>query len=434
MAVKIKRVESASSAARAGIAAGDTLLEIGGEAIHDVLDYRFYIAEPLVELRLERGGAAYTVTIKKGQYEDIGLEFETYLMDNTHHCTNKCIFCFVDQMPKGLRDTLYFKDDDSRLSFFFGNYITLTNMTEAEVERIIKMRISPINISVHTTNPELRVQMMKNPRAATSLGYIGRLAQAGIRLNTQLVLCPGINDGVELARTLRDLEGFLPALASIACVPVGLTAHREGLHNLHAYTAVEAEVTLTQILAFGDEMLEKHGTRLVYPADEFFLLAGRPLPDSPFYEDFPQLENGVGATTLLREEFAYALEDLRESGTRPTPKTLTVATGMAAYPTIQALAQAFTAVYPQVKISTIGVTNTYLGNTVTVAGLVTATDLLAQLGGKVEGKLVLPACMLRRERDLFLDGMRLTELSEKLGVEIVLAENNGEGLLQAFAE
>ena len=264
MAVIIKGVEAGSLAARKGIRPGDTLEAINGEAIRDVLDYRFYMTDTRLELSLRRDGAAFSVPVRKGEYDDLGLEFETYLMDRQHTCRNKCIFCFVDQLPRGLRDSLYVKDDDSRMSFLFGSYVTLTNLTEEDIRRIIKMRLSPINISVHTTDPDLRVEMLKNPKAAESLRYIPMLTQAGIRVNTQLVLCPGVNDGPALEKSLWDLAEYWPGLGSIALVPVGLTGHREGLYPLRPYTKEEARQVLDAAALFQAEMIQKHGSRIAY--------------------------------------------------------------------------------------------------------------------------------------------------------------------------
>lgn len=328
MPVLIQTVAPGSHAARAGVRPGDTLLTIGGRPINDVLDYRFYMTDRQLELSLLRGGAPYSVRIKKAEYDDIGLDFETYLMDKQHSCKNKCVFCFIDQMPPGMRESLYFKDDDSRLSFLFGNYITLTNLTDADIDRIIEMHISPVNVSVHTTDPALRVAMMKNPNAAGSLRYIERLAKAGIRINTQLVLCPGWNDGEALAKTLADLGKLYPGVQSVACVPVGLTKYREGLAELRSFTAAEAGDTIDRVEAFQQRMLEEHGERVAYPSDEFFLLAGRPIPAAGYYGEFAQLENGVGLLSLLEDEFSGAFSD--DDGEGVAEGAFTVATGKAA--------------------------------------------------------------------------------------------------------
>ena len=287
MIVKILDVEKNSPAYKSKILAGEELVSINGNEIFDVLDFRFYQLEKRLLLKIiSSDGKEREVKIKKGEYDEIGLVFETYLMDKQHSCKNKCIFCFVDQLPSGMRQSLYFKDDDSRLSFLFGNYVTLTNITEREIERIIKMHISPINVSVHTTNPDLRVKMMANPRAAEVLSILKRFSDAGIAINCQLVLCPEINDGQELKRSIRDLSSLAPSLESIALVPVGLTAHREKLYPLKPYTKERAREVIEIANSFGEEFLERFNTRLVYPSDEFFIKAELPLPDVSYYEDF----------------------------------------------------------------------------------------------------------------------------------------------------
>ena len=328
MPVLIQSVQPGSYAARAGIQPGDTLAAIDGHPVNDLLDYRFYVTSRRIVLDLLRAGKTRSVQIRKGEYDDIGLEFETYLMDKQRSCKNKCVFCFVDQMPPGMRETLYFKDDDSRMSFLFGNYITLTNLTDGDIDRIIQMRISPVNISVHTTDPELRVRMMKNPRAASSLAYIRRLCDADIRVNSQLVLCPGYNDGPALERTLNDLGALYPNLQSIACVPVGLTRFREGLEPLRPYDRERARETIEIIHRFAGRMWETHGERVAYPSDEFFLKAELPVPEPRYYGAFDQLEDGVGTLALLREEFEDALADDPETS---ASGVLSTVTGEAAY-------------------------------------------------------------------------------------------------------
>ena len=288
--VKITDVSVGSTAFKSGVRAGDVLMSINGNEINDVLDYRFYLTERCVEIRLSRSGEEYTVTIKKGEYDDIGLDFETPLMDKKHSCTNKCIFCFIDQNPKGLRESLYFKDDDSRLSFIHGNYVTLTNMTQRDVDRIIKMRMSPINISVHTTNPDLRVKMMKNKHSGEVLKYLQDFADAGLTMCGQIVLCRGVNDGEELRRSLSDLSGLYPAMSSVAIVPAGLTKFREGLYPLSDFTKEEASDIIDMINSFGDAHKEKHGTRLFYAADEFYLKAERAPQTAPGF----RLSHGPG--------------------------------------------------------------------------------------------------------------------------------------------
>lgn len=429
MSVKISGVSAGSPAARTRLRAGDVLVAINGHLINDVLDYRFYMTERLLLLDVAASdGTEHRIRVRKGEYEELGLEFETYLMDRKHTCKNKCIFCFVDQTPPGMRETLYFKDDDERLSFLFGNYITLTNLSVEEVERIVRMRISPINVSVHTTNPVLRVEMMKNPSAGHVLRYLRILADGEIALNVQLVLCPGINDGEELRRSLRDLEELLPALQSIAAVPVGLTKHREGLTPLCCYTRDAARETIAIIHEFAERWEREFGSRIVYPADEFFQLAKLPIPSSEYYGDFPQLDNGVGLLALLEEEFRDAIED------GEAQREISLATGVAAYPLLSRLAKFAEEHVRGLKIHAYCIYNDFFGRTVTVAGLLTGTDLRAQLLGKELGEeLLIPAVTLRHERDRFLDDITVEELEASLGVPIHPVENDGAALFAAFA-
>ncbi|MEM1484985.1 DUF512 domain-containing protein [Oscillospiraceae bacterium PP1C4] len=430
MPVLIQSVASGSYAQRAGIRSGDTLVSIGENQINDVLDYRFYMTERSLMLKLFRSGAAYSVNIKKGEYDDLGLEFETYLMDRQLACKNKCVFCFVDQMPKGMRKTLYFKDDDSRMSFLFGNYITLTNLTDADVDRIIKMRISPVNISVHTTDPQLRVKMMKNPHAGDSLRYIKKLCEAGIKVNTQLVLCPSWNDGEALERSLSDLGALYPNLQSIACVPVGLTRFRERLAPLVPYEQASAAETVDRIHRFSEKMFEKYGERVAYPSDEFFLKAELPIPAPSYYGDFDQLEDGVGVIAMLRDEFesALSLDDEQD-----VSADIAIATGEAAGWLMQELAGQVMARHPGVKIAVYTIVNHFFGEHINVAGLITGTDLVEQLAGKCTGKrLLLPSVMLRHEGDCFLDDMTVEAVEQSLGVSIQTIDNDGYQLYDAM--
>ncbi|MBC8570941.1 DUF512 domain-containing protein [Zongyangia hominis] len=431
MAVSITQVQPGSPADRCKIAPGETLVSINGHPIADVLDYRFYMTEERLLLELERDGRRRRVRVRKDEYEDLGLEFATYLMDRQHSCKNKCIFCFVDQMPPGMRDSLYFKDDDDRLSFFFGNYITMTNLSPQEIERIIKMRISPINISVHTTDPALRVKMMKNPRAADSLAYIERLCEAGIKVNTQLVLCPGINDGPFLEKSLRDLGGLYPGVQSIACVPVGITRFREGLYPLTTYTEAQARQVVATINAFGDDFERRYGSRICYPSDEFYLQANLPLPGPDYYGDFDQLENGVGLFASLESEIDWEINN--PDGRRGTGEECTIATGVGAAPFIRRMAEKVAGAFEGVKPQVFAIENRFFGPTITVAGLVTATDLIEQLRGRSLGKrLLLPAVMLRHEQDRFLDDATVEDVETALGVEIRLIENDGADFVSAL--
>ena len=431
--VKIESVEPHSRAARAGIAADDILVSINENEICDVLDYRFYLTERRVALSLLRQGEPYEVIIKKGEYDDIGLAFETPLMDKKHSCTNGCIFCFIDQMPKGYRDTLYFKDDDSRLSFLHGSYVTLTNMTDADIDRIIKMRLSPINVSVHTTNPALRVKMMKNKHAGEVLRYLDRIAEAGLGLRAQIVLCRGINDGEELLRSMRDLARLYPSLDSVSVVPAGLTRFRDGLYPLSPYTSEECAAIIDMVEAFADDFYKTHGSHLFHLADELYLKAGRPLPEEERYEEYPQIENGVGMLTSLREEFLRELSFMKEEGISQGSRCVSVATGYASYPLIRSLADRLERESEGLRILVYPIENRFFGSEITVTGLLTGKDMAEQLCDKELGEcLYISRSTLRAEGDLFLCGMSLDELSARLGVPVVPNENNGMDLLHAL--
>ena len=395
--------------------------------MEDVLDYRFYLMDSRLELMLETEKGARRVRLRKAYEEDIGLEFESYLMDKQHACRNKCIFCFIDQMPPGMRESLYFKDDDSRLSFLFGNYITLTNLTEHEVTRILEMHISPIHVSVHTTNPELRCRMMGNRFAGESLSLLRQFAEAGIRLECQLVLCPGYNDGDELIRSMADLAALGDAVESVAAVPVGLTKYREGLEPLRLFTKEEAAAVIDAVEAFGGRMLAERGSRVFFPADEFYLKAGRPIPEAAFYEDMAQLENGVGLTALLFKEFREALAACEET---PEGTRMTIATGVAAAPLLRMLIDEAGKKWDNLHVDVMAVRNVFFGETITVAGLVTGGDLIRQLKGRTAPVLLIPDAMLRHEKDRFLDDVQPGDVERELGVELRVVPVDGAALLQ----
>lgn len=424
MAVKISSVERRSPADKCGIKPGDLLLSINGNQIEDVLDFRFYMTEKKLKLSVEREGKIRQFMLKKqGEYDETGIEFETYLMDKQHSCKNKCIFCFIDQLPKGLRPSLYFKDDDSRLSFLFGNYITLTNLTEHEIDRIIKMHISPVNISVHTTNPELRCRMMKNRFAGEALSALYRFAKAGIKLNTQLVLCPGFNDGKELERTLEELGGLFPSVQSICAVPVGLTKFREGLEPLEPFNRETAAAVVDTMERYGDEFLKKHGTRLCYPSDEFYLTAGREIPPSSFYEDFLQIENGVGMWASLRDDYLCALEEADPDGKK---RSFSIATGVLAAPLMEHLMKKTAEKFPGLDYKIYTIRNDFFGERITVSGLLTGRDIQNQLKDRdLKGTLLLPPGVLRSEGDLFLDDTHIDDLKKALGVQIHCVPGDG---------
>lgn len=429
MAVKIYNVTKGSHAEKVGIKSGETLLKINSNEIVDVLDYRFYQVNRQLSLEISDGEKERTVEITKGEYDEIGLEFETYLMDEQHSCRNKCIFCFIDQLPKGLRKSLYFKDDDSRLSFLFGNYITLTNITEHEIERIIKMHISPINVSVHTTNPELRCKMMNNRFAGDALKNLKRFADAGITLNCQIVACPGINDGDELLRTMRDLENL--GVEMTAIVPVGLTAYRDGLYPLVPYNKETAAQTLDLIEQYGDMCKEKHGRRIFFAGDEFYILAEREIPSPEFYEDFSALEDGVGMIAYLTDDVKWALEEL-ENDEKPN-HTVTVACGTGVFPFMKKIMTMINEKFPNITINTQPIKNNFFGGGVNVSGLVTGGDLINQLKGKNIGeRLIIPSSMLRFENDLFLDDVSTNDVERELKVELIAVNNNGADLVNAI--
>ncbi|MBR7132215.1 MAG: DUF512 domain-containing protein [Clostridia bacterium] len=429
MSVTVNSVIKGSPAYKAGVRPGDILISIDGNEITDVLDYRFYQNNSRLTLvYINSAGKEKTARVKKEEYAELGLEFETYLMDKKHSCLNKCIFCFIDQLPKGLRETLYFKDDDSRLSFLFGNYITLTNLTEHEIDRIINMHISPVNISVHTTNPELRVKMMSNKNAGKVLGLLDRFNSAGIKLNCQMVLVPGYNDGAELERTLSDLTALENA-ECIAAVPVGITGHREGLAELKPFDKEGAQAVLEIIDRFGEKCLEKYGSRRVYAADEFYILAQKELPEARHYEEFLQLENGVGLVPLLLSEALPAIDEteilLGEK------RTISIATGEAAYPFITQIVDKLIKKWDNLECRVYAIKNNFFGGEITVAGLVTATDIFEQLKGENLGsELLIPSVMLRDGGDMFLDSVTLEELSQKLDVKITPVNNDGYELVE----
>lgn len=429
MAVKIFDVTTGSHADKAGIKKGETLLSINSNEIVDVLDYRFYQVNRKLTLEVEdEDKNVRTIEMTKGEYEEIGLEFETYLMDKQHSCRNKCIFCFIDQLPKGMRESLYFKDDDSRLSFLFGNYITLTNITEHEIDRIIKMHISPINVSVHTTNPELRCKMMNNRFAGDTLKYLKRFADAGITLNCQIVSCPGINDGDELVRTLTDLENL--GVNMTAIVPVGLTRYRENLYPLVPYNKETAGQTIDIIEKMGDDCVKKHGRRIFFPGDEFYLLAEREIPSPEFYEDFSALEDGIGMIAYLTDDVGWKLEEL--DADESLCHKVTIACGEGVFPYMKRIMSMINEKFPNITINTRAIKNNFFGGGVNVSGLVTGGDLIDQLRGDDLGdRLIIPSSMLRFENDLFLDDVSTDDVERELGVTLVPVNNNGNDLVEA---
>lgn len=429
----IRAVDPKSPAHRAGVRVGETLKSINGHKIVDVLDYKFYSYDHRLELVLEEpDGTVRTLLVRKSEGEGLGLEFETYLMDRARSCANNCIFCFVDQMPAGMRPSLYFKDDDARLSFLMGNYLTLTNLSQREIQRIIDLRISPINVSVHTTNPDLRVEMLKNKRAGEAIDTMRRFAQANITMNCQIVSCPGINDGPALDRTLKDLAEMFPSVNSVSVVPVGVTKFRQGLYPLKPYSQEKAAALIDQVETFAAEHLQQKGTRLVWCSDEFYLLAGRGLPSEDYFEAFTQLDNGVGMLRLLTEEFGRALNLMEPEemlGSRP----FSIATGVSAARFLSALVDQARAKCNGISGRVYPIVNHFFGETITVAGLVTGRDLMEQLRDKPLGeRLLIPANMLRSGERVFLDDVSLDDVERELNVPVIPVAQDGYELLDAI--
>ena len=410
---------------------GDAVISINGNKIIDVLDYKFFAYDSRLKVLLRRpDGSEHEVTVHKSEGGDLGLEFESYLMDTPRSCANNCVFCFIDQLPGGMRRTMYFKDDDARLSFLLGNYITLTNLSKREIERIIALHISPINVSVHTTNPELRCKMLQNPRAGESIETMRRFAQAGIVMNCQIVCCPGLNDGEELLRSMRDLEEMYPGVHSVSIVPVGLTRFREGLYPLTPYTKELAGETIDMVTAFGDECLKRHGTRIFFCGDELYIKAERELPPDEFYEEHTQLENGVGMIRLLETEFRSALMLSDE----PDGVPFSIATGVSAAPYFEKLLGMAKEKYGTIKGQVYAIENDFFGRSINVTGLITGQDLIKQLKGRALGeRLLISQNMLRREEMDFLDDVTLEQASKELGVPIYPIEQDGFALWDAMA-
>lgn len=420
------------SPVRRHVHAGDVLVSINGHEIEDVLDYRFWSYEERLTLVIRRpDGSEHEVKVKKDAGEDLGLDFDEYLMDKPWGCSNRCLFCFVDQLPRGMRRSLYFKDDDARLSFLTGSYITLTNLSEREFERICALRISPINVSVHATNPAVREKLMCNPKAADIMTPLRRLAEAGITMNCQVVCCPGINDGEELSRTMRELSELYPGVYSVSIVPVGLTKHRENLPKLTPFDASGAAETIDRVESFAAECLERHGSRIFWCSDEFYLKAGRDVPGDEYYEEYSQLENGVGLMTLLETEFASAL-DAAEAD-EGTGEPFAIATGVAAAPLLEKLLQTGHKKCDKINGRVYAVVNDFFGHTIDVAGLITGRDLIAQLKGRELGaRLLIPSKMLRHGEGVFLDDVTLEQAQEALGVPVVPIGSSGDELLEAM--
>ena len=412
---------------------GDEIVQVNGETIEDIFDYQYLIQDDYIEVLLKKvSGEEWLLEIEKDEEEDLGVVFENSLMDEYRSCRNHCIFCFIDQMPPGMRKTLYFKDDDSRLSFLQGNYVTLTNMSDHDIDRVIRYHLSPINISFQTTNPELRCRMLNNRFAGDFSRKVRRLCDAGIEMNGQIVLCRGINDGRELERSLQDLAGYYPELKSVSVVPVGLTRFRDGLHPLEPFDRQAAEEVLAVIHRWQEKMWEDHGIHFVHASDEWYLLAEQPLPEEERYDGYLQLENGVGMLRLLEEEVRAELE--KRAGDEKE-RSVTIATGRLAGPHIRRLTEELQKKYPRLTARVYEIRNDFFGEQITVSGLITGQDLMRQLKGRELGeRLLLPCNMLRDGENVFLDDVKVEELERELGIQIQVVDTGGWDFCEAVLE
>ena len=434
----IQTVRQGSIAEELGIEPGDILLKINDNDIADIFDYQYFTQDEYIEVLIRKpNGEEWLLEIDKDYDEDLGVEFENGLMDDYRSCRNKCIFCFIDQMPEGMRETLYFKDDDSRLSFLQGNYVTLTNMTDADMERIIRYHLSPINISFQTTNPELRCKMLNNRFAGEALACVDRLYEAGITMNGQIVLCKGINDGAELERSISDLTAYLPHLASVSVVPVGLTRYREGLFPLEPFEKEDAVQVLECIHRWQNKIYKEHGVHFVHASDEWYLLAEQELPEKERYDGYLQLENGVGMLRLLMEEFQEAMSMLppREGIQKNVAEELSLVTGELAYPYIRKMAETIMERFPKLQIHVYAITNYFFGERITVSGLLTGQDIISQLQGKELGKrLLLPQNVLRSGEDYFLDDITVPEVEKALQVKVDIVKSSGHDFVNTIVK
>lgn len=429
----IGTVQPGGIAEEMGIEPGDKLLTINGNEIEDIFDYRYYMEDELVVLLVEKAnGEQWELEIEKEEYEDLGMDFEQGLMDEYRSCHNKCIFCFIDQMPPGMRETLYFKDDDSRLSFLQGNYVTLTNMSEHDMQRIVKYHLEPINISFQTTNPELRCKMLHNRFAGEALKKVDILYEAGIEMNGQIVLCKGFNDGDELERSIRDLTGYLPYLRSVSVVPVGLSKYREGLQPLEPFNKEDANQVLDIIQKWREKIYPQYGFHFIHASDEWYILAEREIPDEEQYDGYLQLENGVGMIRLLHDEFMEALN--KEEGD-DTERIMSLATGRLAYPYLVRLVQAMKEKFPNTHVNVVAIRNDFFGEMITVSGLITGQDLMAQMKEQMQGeRLLIPCNMLRIDEDVFLDDYTTADIENTLQVKLCIVKSSGQDLLDAILE
>ena len=434
----IKEVYPGSIAEEMGIEPGDVLLRINKQEIGDVFDYRYYIKDDYIEVLIRKAdGEEWLLEIDKDYDDDLGIEFDNGLMSDYRSCSNKCIFCFIDQMPPGMRETLYFKDDDSRLSFLQGNYITLTNMSEKDVERIIHMQLAPINISVQSTNPELRCKMLHNRFAGDKLKYLDQLYEGHVEMNGQIVCCKGVNDGEELRRSIEDLSKYLPFMRSVSAVPAGITKYRDGLYPLELYTKEEAGAVIDLIESYQKKFYEEYGLHFIHASDEWYITAERDFPEEERYDGYIQLENGVGMMRLFIEEFEEAVKHLEG---KPMERTLTIATGKLTYPTICQFAEQLMKLYPGLVVHVYAIRNDFFGETITVSGLITGQDLVTHLfeykeqGVDLGETLLSPSNMLRTGEEVFLDDMTVQQVEKALEVHLTAIEPGGQDFVDAILD
>ena len=442
----IKSIKPGSIAEEMEIEVGDKLLAIDNTEIEDIFDYQFLVQDSYIEVLIEKpDGEQWLLEVDKDFDEDLGIEFENGLMDEYRHCHNKCIFCFIDQMPKGMRETLYFKDDDSRLSFLQGNYVTLTNMSDHDIDRICRYHLSPINISFQTMNPELRCKMLNNRFAGEALKKVDTLNEAGIQMNGQIVLCKGVNDGKELEYSITELMKYLPNLESVSVVPVGLSKYREGLYPLEPFTKEDACQVIDLIEKYQQECYEKYGLHFIHASDEWYILAERELPEEERYDGYLQLENGVGMLRSLLDEFHEAITERKAleknvvqreaENVKQYDDVVSMVTGRLAYPYIKRMAEELEEAYPQLKIHVYPITNDFFGEMITVSGLLTGQDILAQLKGKELGnRLLLPQNVLRSGEEVFLDDLTLSDLEKALQVPINIVKSSGCDFVNSLLE
>ncbi len=436
----IKRIIPGSIAEELEIEAGDKLISIDNTEIEDIFDYQFLVQDTYIEVLVEKpDGEQWLLEVDKEFDEDLGIEFESGLMDEYRHCHNKCVFCFIDQMPPGMRETLYFKDDDSRLSFLQGNYVTLTNMSDHDIDRICRYRLSPINISFQTMNPELRCKMLNNRFAGEALKKVDILNEADIRMNGQIVLCKGLNDGAELEFSITQLMKYIPNLESVSVVPVGLSKYREGLYPLEPFGKEDAGEVIDIIERYQKECFEKYGIHFIHASDEWYILADRELPEEERYDGYLQLENGVGMMRLMLTEFEEALQQEVNAGGNVTEtqsekhKELSLATGRLAYPYIKQMADRMMECFPYLNIHVYPITNHFFGELITVSGLITGQDLVAQLKDKELGEcLLLPENILRSGEDVFLDDLHVGDVEKTLQVPINIVKSSGYGFVHCI--